>query len=277
MTTPPAEVIAREEGRGDRTRAPDPREAALLLALVIALNLAIGYPVQAYSLIPGVLVTEWLLIALPVLIFVRVRRLSPRAALLVRAPTIRAATGAAISGATAWYLVGLLVEHVQSRFLPIPPEIQDALRRLVSGSERPLMLDLFALAISPAICEEMLFRGILLRATEHAWSPRWGMMGNAVLFAAFHLSVYRFVPTAVLGLILAAITYRTRSIFPAIVFHLLNNAATLLAARYLVAAEVGLPIEPWLAAACTLACAAGLMLALRSAPTRSALGDPRGR
>jgi membrane protease YdiL (CAAX protease family) len=86
----------------------------------------------------------------------------------------------------------------------------------------------FALAITPAICEEILFRGLILSALLKKFSPSISIIVSAGLFAAFHMDLYRFLPTMVLGLLLGWIVYKTRSIFLSILFHFMNNALSVL-------------------------------------------------
>lgn len=84
----------------------------------------------------------------------------------------------------------------------------------------------FFFAISPAIMEELVFRGSLLSSMKRDW--RWPriLAWQALYFAFAHMLVYRLMPTAILGAILAAITLRAGSVLPAIVVHALYNLLT---------------------------------------------------
>lgn len=262
--------VAEGGARPSRRAQPTPSEAAVLLLVVLALMLLIGQPLQLARFLPGVLLTEWLLVALPVLVFVRWAGLAPRAVLSWRRPAVASVVGAALAGGSGWYLVAVVVEQLQQRILPIPPELIEQLRRTVFAAERPLALDLLALALSPAICEELLFRGVLLRASNVERRPWLAVLLNGLLFGAFHLSVYRFLPTLLLGLILAALVVRSGSIIVAMVFHLANNAATVLVARLVPAtaaasaAELPLSLPHLLLASAVFG--TGCWLALRARP-----------
>jgi sodium transport system permease protein len=236
-----SERLLFREDLGSRSPAPAgprrpyvlPMEAAGLLMLVMSLLLLVGQPMQAKGVIPGILVTEWLLIGLPVLLLLRFQSLDQNAVLSLQRVPGRTYLGAALAGATGWYLVAVFVETVQQRFLPIPPEVAKHVRAFLFSAERNVYLDLFALAVSPAVCEELLFRGVLLSASRRSLGDRNAILLNALLFGVFHLSIYRFVPTAVLGLVLAVLVVRTGSLFPAILFHVLNNSGAILAGRFL--------------------------------------------
>ncbi|MCK5799010.1 MAG: CPBP family intramembrane metalloprotease [Deltaproteobacteria bacterium] len=247
--------------------APAPIEAGLLLLFAMALMLLVGIPLQQRSLVAGLLVTEWLLIAVPVLLALRFGGHAVVDVLSLRRPALLVLLGALLAGASGWYLVSLFVEHVQQHFLPMPKAFIEGMEKVLFGAGRPLALDLLVLAISPAICEELLFRGFILRTSRERLSPALVVLLNGVLFGLFHLSIYRFVPTAVLGVVLALIALRSGSIYPSMLFHALNNGAAILLGRALGDAAVKDAVETqgltyWFPLA-TVAFVVGLVLALR--------------
>jgi membrane protease YdiL (CAAX protease family) len=113
----------------------------------------------------------------------------------------------------------------------MPPEMMRQLHRAIMAPERNLYLDLFALALTPALCEEALFRGVLLQATRRTMTTGWAVLINGVMFGLFHLNLWRFLPTMLLGMMLALIVLRAGSIWPAVLFHFLNNASAIVAGR----------------------------------------------
>lgn len=85
----------------------------------------------------------------------------------------------------------------------------------------------FFVALTPAICEEILFRGFALRPLEKAFGGKWAIILTALAFAIVHLDFVRLVPTFALGLAFGYTAIKTRSIFPSMVLHLLNNSIAL--------------------------------------------------
>lgn len=243
----PDSLLRRLRGAGARplSEAPEPIQAAILLLLVMGLVLLVGQPLQAYDLSLGLLVTEWVLIALPCVLLARFGRIEPRTMFSLRRPSGSALVGAALLGLSGWLLVGTLVEAVQQRILPIPKELLEQMEALLFAKERPLVADLVILALSPALCEELLFRGVVLRASF----PRLGFVGaillNGLLFGLFHFSIYRFMPTLLLGVVLAALTLRTGSIIPSMLFHLLNNGCAVLVGHLFGSEQDALETTSW--------------------------------
>ena len=88
-------------------------------------------------------------------------------------------------------------------------------------------MTLLTVALVPAVCEELVCRGLLLATLRRRLPVLLAISLSALIFAAMHLSLLRAAPTLVLGLVLAAVRVRTGSLWPPMVIHLLNNAFAL--------------------------------------------------
>ncbi len=82
---------------------------------------------------------------------------------------------------------------------------------------------LFFIAILPACFEELTFRGVMLNGYENE-SPRTIIFISALTFALMHENIQQFGYAFVGGIIMASFSYRSRSIFPAMILHFGNNA-----------------------------------------------------
>lgn len=236
--------------------------AVLLGAATLGLATAGGLLQQALGY-PGLVATELLIVLAPTLVVARMARASP-AALGLMWPSLASLAGGALAGAGAFYLSAAVIEAAIDRLVPPPPALQDHLARLIvpASGVRPLAVDLFVLALTPAVCEELLFRGALLASFRAHTRPALAALASGLAFGAFHLSFYKLVPLAAIGTLAAAVTLRARSIGPAIVLHFMNNLLVVLFVR------AGIEPPPvgsragllWLAAALG-AVAAGVWLA----------------
>ncbi len=90
---------------------------------------------------------------------------------------------------------------------------------------------LLLMAVSPAICEEALFRGPILRGLATRFSPAVAAILTGILFGIYHVDVWRLVPTALLGVGLSGIALASDSILPSMLAHFTNNACIVLLAR----------------------------------------------
>ncbi len=85
----------------------------------------------------------------------------------------------------------------------------------------------FVIAIVPACCEEVLFRGYFLRNYVRALSPAGGVLLTGFVFGLFHLSPVNLVPLTVMGCYLGFVYYRTGSLLVPVAVHFLNNMFSL--------------------------------------------------
>lgn len=91
-------------------------------------------------------------------------------------------------------------------------------------TEGVIVYALIAIAIIPSICEEILFRGYILRAFEKSWGIIIAILVSGLFFGLFHLQAANIMPLATLGVVLAVMTWLSGSIWPAIFAHFINNA-----------------------------------------------------
>ena len=83
-------------------------------------------------------------------------------------------------------------------------------------------------SISPAICEEAVFRGVVMHSFDNGKNKWIAIVVTGLIFGAFHGNIWRFVPTALLGIMLGYIVYETDNMIYGALFHAINNAMPLL-------------------------------------------------
>ena len=93
-----------------------------------------------------------------------------------------------------------------------------------------LMWSLFVMAVLPAVGEELMFRGVLMRfMARRSRTMAFPVLVSAVMFALFHITnPYGLVPIFGMGVMLALIYYWTRSLWCSMVAHFLFNASQIL-------------------------------------------------
>jgi len=108
----------------------------------------------------------------------------------------------------------------------VPREVIAQLRRALipENHSRGLALNLLLVAATPAVCEEALFRGVVLRGLATRLAPSAAIVLTGVLFGLFHLDIWRLLPSTVLGILLSWVALETRSLVPSMIIHFLNNA-----------------------------------------------------
>ena len=87
-----------------------------------------------------------------------------------------------------------------------------------------LMLSVLYMAVLPGICEEFLFRGMLLSAFEEGGTRR-AMVITSLLFMLMHGSIIGAPAEFILGMLIASLVIYTDSIYAGLIYHTVHNAA----------------------------------------------------
>ncbi|WP_285010146.1 CPBP family intramembrane glutamic endopeptidase [Pedobacter faecalis] len=105
---------------------------------------------------------------------------------------------------------------------------------LKMASVKDLLINLFMIALLPALAEELMFRGAVQRIFGRFFSNiHVAIWLSAILFSAIHVQFYGFVPRMLLGAAFGYLYFWSGSLWYAIVAHGLNNAYAVLAAWYM--------------------------------------------
>ncbi|WP_382314528.1 CPBP family intramembrane glutamic endopeptidase [Hymenobacter bucti] len=86
----------------------------------------------------------------------------------------------------------------------------------------PALLLGFGCFAAPVL-EELFFRGILLKGLLRNYRPAVAIGQSALLFGVMHMSPAQSIATALMGIVLGWLYYRTRSVGLCIGLHMLNN------------------------------------------------------
>lgn len=122
--------------------------------------------------------------------------------------------------------------------LPWPESIRqfeksqmDLIERILT-QDFSLLFTISMLALTPAICEEILFRGYFQRQAERSQGILWGILLSGIVFGLYHMRLTQAIPLSMLGVFMAYLTWRTNSILPAMLVHLANNSFAAILGKY---------------------------------------------
>ncbi len=213
------------------------------------------------------------LMLLPTLAILALSGVSMRETLALRPPRPRAILGALLVGLSG----GAVVSAFAMRLVPVPRAFSEKLGETMLLDGQPLWLLILVVALAPAICEEVLFRGFLFSGLLRA-GPVVALLGSSLLFGLAHGSIYRLVPTAALGLVIGYARWKTGSIVPGAIVHFINNslAITLLYSRpgWIERLLVGDQVPIWLGVAAVGVLAAGVALLREPSRTSTRIVQP---
>jgi sodium transport system permease protein len=150
-------------------------------------------------------------------------RLDPREVLSLK-PVKPAVWIAIFFAIPAGYITAIGIFRVVNMIIPAPQQLLERFSEDVIPKGMPSWQLVLYVAVLPAICEELAFRGMLLNGLRRKFRPAALVLGIGIIFGLFHMTLYRIAPTAALGMILTAIALMTGSVFPGMLLHAGNNA-----------------------------------------------------
>lgn len=190
---------------------------------------------QKWHLIGGLLLTEWMLILGTTLGLLWFLKIDFKKSLNLRPLSLHHFCAGILTGTGSLILV-IQMGLLQNRFTPLPEGFKEGFEHLFSGGGTwyGLALLLFAVSVSPAICEEALFRGAILSGLRQRLGPWMAILLTGLLFGLFHISIYRILPTGLLGIMLTYLAVRSNTVLLSMIVHgLVNGTAVLLTSGYL--------------------------------------------
>lgn len=213
---------------------PHPFPTVSMALLVVSLLFPIWFFVQGYFspqahedarklLYASARLMPVLFIAVP-LIIVAYWKIDWKVAFALRVPPARYVVAAMLIGVSAW-APAHEVSVLQQRLLGTPEAVmRNAAQLLETLRTMPLAQVILILALIPAVCEELLFRGFLLSGIGPVLGKWGGILLSAAVFGVFHFFLFRFTVTAGLGVVLGYLCWQSRSIWPGVLGHFLHNA-----------------------------------------------------
>jgi uncharacterized protein len=97
---------------------------------------------------------------------------------------------------------------------------------LIAAKTLPVMLlNLFLIAVLPAVGEELIFRGVFQKIFYSLFrSGHLAIWFSAILFSTLHFQFFGFIPRLILGLVFGYLFYWSGSLWMPVISHFVNNA-----------------------------------------------------
>ncbi len=212
------------DGAEARRAAGDYRPEALLLFLVGTAGSTAWVPQSLMTYpIAAVLLTQVAFFGMPALWTPKLLRLPARELLQLRRAPLRTVVAPGIAVGTL--ALAFLALAIADRVLGFDRGVMEEYGVQMGQLGGPL--GIVAVALAPALCEELLYRGAilgLLRRRGRTWGP---VVLQAALFGLAHVLAFKVAVAFPLGLLLGVLAVRTRSIWPGVVVHALHNGAAM--------------------------------------------------
>ena len=196
---------------------PSVGDACLVLPVVLVLMIYAGGFASAKSMLVGLLVTQGIVGGVPLL-----------TAWYTKKDMRKTFRGLVLMMGTI--LVGMLLTSITSMLFPESAESMTGSMEAIYSYGYGVCLLLIALL--PAVCEELLFRGFLLSSLEHTMKKRAAILTAAIVFGLYHMNLVQTPTTALIGMALCYVAVQSESLLPGMLMHFFNNALSVTAGFY---------------------------------------------
>lgn len=217
---------------------PTVSDVWFLVAVTILLVIYAGSMLQIRYGLAGLFGTQLILLAVPLFLVVYTKRDVKKTYGFARTRAVNYLGSAVlIAGAV---LINLVIAIGLAFLFPESAgNVETVFSDIMSGNVLAVLL---VIAVAPAVCEEMLFRGVILHSLQARYRVPSAIAVTAILFGLYHMSVIKFIPTGLLGLLLCIVVWKTGSIYPAMLMHFINNAFSVIISCYPEQIEKVLPV-----------------------------------
>jgi len=222
------EGLSNEESAGRLFKKPTVKEASILFSVVLIIfmllsNVFLRLPLGGYYF--KAISVEILLVMVPPIVFLiykkydikkilRLNRISILNVILIVCITCFAIPVVGILNLVNMIIIKLIFGSTNLSQIQIPDVVT-------------LMKGFIVIGMSAAVCEEVLFRGVIMRGYEKLGKTK-AIIITAFLFGLMHHDFQRFLGTFLLGILMGFLVYRADSIYAGMVAHFTNNSLVVL-------------------------------------------------
>ncbi|MEW6711164.1 MAG: ABC transporter permease subunit/CPBP intramembrane protease [Candidatus Riflebacteria bacterium] len=209
--------------------APTARGALFIFGIVVGLAFSVGEFLQnnpRWSLITGLALLQLVVILAPPLAYLLFYRYRLVPTLNLELNRLRLGDFLVVPVMSLCVLVWIMqYSLIQNHFFPAP----DELNKLFLGffDVAPVWWVFVVGSLMAGFCEEVLFRGVILKGLQSRLGIVWALVISSCMFGLFHITPYKMVSTGLIGLWLGYLRYRTGSLWLSIYGHAFNNAVAL--------------------------------------------------
>ena len=204
-------------------------QAFALYCFLVAIYLSVGGFLQYQFGLLGIAINEIFILAMPAVMYVQLSGLSLHKTFPIRKPHFQEVLWVLLLTALVIVPIAFLVEW-QTKVWPLPQSVEAFYETLM---KRETILDtilkFFVLALVPAVCEELFFRGLMQGMMVSGFGPLKGVLLTAFFFAVAHVNPWYFAYYFFLGVYLGGLRHWRNNLALCMLAHLANNLYSLYA------------------------------------------------
>jgi sodium transport system permease protein len=209
-----------------RDRRNTPTVATAILCGVVILSakffLELAVAGSSSNLVTKSLVLQLAVVLAPAVLMTAILTRSPRQTLLLRLPPLWTIP-AVLALAVVLHPVTVAVSRLVQMLYPVAPQLERAMEGLFAQMPS-IWTQLLVIAVVGPLCEEIAFRGFILSGFRHLGRRWMAILLASIFFGITHGILQQSIVATLLGLGIGFIAVQTRSLLPAVLYHMAHNA-----------------------------------------------------
>ncbi len=191
----------------------------LVLAVTLLMMIYLGGLVQVDNMKLGVVATQLIVLLIPLLASIYTKK-DLKKIFRLNLPKVKYVFGGLLIIIGAM-LVGMILTGIAGTiFKNSATEMTESMNYIMGDS---FVIALLLVALLPAICEEMMFRGFVFSTFSNRLSLGKAAVISGLIFGAYHMNLTQFFATSLLGIAICYVAGKSESLLPGIIMHFTNN------------------------------------------------------
>jgi membrane protease YdiL (CAAX protease family) len=220
-------VIAKKFSNNQNPLILPAKTTLLFFTSILLVYLVAGLFLQASLGLGGIFINQVFFLALPTALISEAKGLGLEEWPAWKVPHLREIIATILIMLLLSVLVSQLVS-LQNAFWPLPEKVEIFYQKLITIKSWPDgLVRVFVLAMTPAVCEEILFRGLIQPSWVAKFGKGWGMVLTNLAFAFAHGNLWHFHFYFILGFSLSYLMEWRGCLWLPILGHFINNLWTL--------------------------------------------------
>jgi len=217
----------------DRGDTPSFAQAALCVAIILVVQFFVGFALTSQGgdltwrrLVEAMVASQLACVFAPAALMTIMLTRSPRRSLLLERKPDWSHLWAAAGLALLLHPLVVTFAKAITEIYPIPGETEAAAKAIEAAlAGAPSFWAVLGLmALLPAVCEELAFRGFVLSGARHLGHKWWAIALSAVAFGMVHTFLHQKITATAMGLVIGYVAVQTGSLWPCILMHALHNS-----------------------------------------------------
>ncbi len=206
---------------------PSMKDGLILYVIGFLALIFLGGYFQIKFKMNGIVMTQLMIISLPI-IYACCLRCNMKKVFSLKLPSLKQCIGA-VSFWIGSYIIVFIVTNIVMYYFPQSQQVSESLNDALFMKDS-FWMNIIVVALMPAICEEIFFRGFMLSAFKNnRKSYVLPIIFSGILFGIMHLDFIRMIPTSILGMSFAYAVCKTKSIGVSMIMHYMNNSLSVVA------------------------------------------------